>query len=193
MLIFDVETMGVESTTVILSAAIVYIDITKPNTWESLYSDALFVKFSVKDQIENYGRTVDKDTIAWWNKQCDLVKQQSFFPKKTDLPAKHGIEILRNYINQHCDPENTLIFTRGSLDQMSIDSLCKAVGVDLLVPFSNYRDMRTYVDLVATNPKRGYCDIDASKYPGTWDRNVVIKHNPLDDIILDALQLLYPE
>ncbi len=193
MLIFDVETMGVESTTVILSAAIVYIDITKPNTWESLYSDALFVKFSVKDQIENYGRTVDKDTIAWWNKQCDLVKQQSFFPKKDDLPAEQGIEILRNYINQHCDPENTLIWTRGSLDQISIDSLCKAVGVDLLVRYSNYRDMRTYVDLVATNPKRGYCDIDASKYPGTWDRNVVIKHNPLDDIVLDALQLLYPE
>ena len=193
MLIFDVETMSVESTTAILSAAIVYIDTTKSNTWESLYSDALFVKFSVKDQVENYARTVDKDTIAWWNKQCDLVKQQSFFPKKTDLPAKHGIEILRNYINQHCDPENTLIFTRGSLDQMSIDSLCKAVGVDLLVPFSNYRDMRTYVDLVATNPKRGYCDIDASKYPGIWDRNVVIKHRPLDDIILDALQLLYPE
>lgn len=193
MLIFDVETMGVESTTVILSAAIVYIDTTKPNTWESLYSDALFVKFSVKDQVENYARTVDKDTIAWWNKQCDLVKQQSFFPKKDDFPAKHGIEILRNYINQHCDPENTLIWTRGSLDQMSIDSLCKAVGVDLLVRYSNYRDMRTYVDLVATNPKRGYCDIDASKYPGTWDRNVVTKHNPLDDIVLDALQLLYPE
>ena len=193
MLIFDVETMGVESTTVILSAAIVYIDATKANTWESLYSDALFVKFSVKDQIENYGRTVDKDTIAWWNKQCDLVKQQSFFPKKDDLPAKHGIEILRNYINQHCDPENTLIWTRGGLDQISIDSLCKAVGVDLLVRYSNYRDMRTYVDLVATNPKRGYCDIDASKYPGIWDRNVVIKHNPLDDIVLDALQLLYPE
>jgi hypothetical protein len=185
--------MGVESTTVILSAAIVYIDATKANTWESLYSDALFVKFSVKDQIENYGRTVDKDTIAWWNKQCDLVKQQSFFPKKDDLPAEQGIEILRNYINQHCNPENTLIFTRGSLDQMSIDSLCKAVGVDLLVRYSNYRDMRTYVDLVATNPKRGYCDIDASKYPGIWDRNVVIKHNPVDDIVLDALQLLYPE
>lgn len=185
--------MGLESTTVILSAAIVYIDITKPNTWESLYSDALFVKFSVKDQIENYGRTVDKDTIAWWNKQCDVVKQQSFFPKKDDLPAKRGIEILRNYINQHCDPENTLIWTRGGLDQISIDSLCKAVGVDLLVRYNNYRDTRTYVDLVATNPKRGYCDIDASKYPGTWDRNVVIKHNAVDDIVLDALQLLYPE
>lgn len=193
MLVFDVETMGVESTTVILSAAILYLDTNKENTWESLYADSLFIKFSVKDQVENYNRTFDKNTIEWWNKQCHNVKKQSFFPSKNDLPAYEGIEIIRDYIREHCNPDNTLIWTRGSLDQMSIDSLCKAVGTDLLVRYSNYRDMRTYVDLVATNPKRGYCDIDASKYPGTWDRNVVMKHNPIDDIVLDALQLLYPE
>ena len=48
MFVFDVETIGTESNSVILSAAIVYIDISIPNhTWESLYENSLFVKFNV--------------------------------------------------------------------------------------------------------------------------------------------------
>jgi hypothetical protein len=35
-------------------------------------------------------------------------------------------------------------------------------------------------------------DLNPETYPGVWDRNVVIKHNPIDDIVLDALMLLYP-
>lgn len=193
MLVFDVETLGTESTAVILSAAMLYIDMSKPkHTWESLYENTLFVKFNVKDQVENYKRGVEKTAIDWWNKQCSLAKEQSFFPKKGDLKAKDGIAILRNYITQNCDPEKTLIWTRGSLDQMSIDSLCKACDEELLIRYSNYRDMRTYVDLTATNPVRGYCNIDKTKYP-EFDRNLVVKHNPIDDVVLDALMLLYPE
>lgn len=193
MFVFDVETIGTESNSVILSAAIVYIDMSIPNhTWESLYEKSLFVKFNVKDQVENYKRVVDKSAIDWWNKQCSMAKEQSFYPKKGDLKAKDGIEILHNYIKQHCDPNTTLIWTRGSLDQMVIDSLCVAAEVEKIMPYANYRDMRTYVDLTATNSIRGYCNIDKTKYPN-FDRNVVVKHNPVDDICLDALMLLYPE
>ena len=111
---------------------------------------------------------------------------------KNDLPAKEAIACIRNYIKSKCDPKTTLIWTRGSLDQMVIDSLCKVTGDEPIMQYANYRDMRTYVDLVATEPVRGYCSINAESYPGVWDRNVVIKHNPIDDVVLDALMLLYP-
>ena len=193
MLVFDIETLGPESNSVVLSAAILYIDMSVPkHTWESLYEKTLFVKFNVKDQVENYKRILEKSTVDWWNKQCSLAKEQSFYPKKGDLPAKQGIAILRKYITDHCDPKTTLIWTRGSLDQMGIDSLCKACDEPLLVNYANYRDLRTYVDLTATNPVRGYCNIDPKRYP-EFDRNVVVKHNPIDDVVLDALMLLYPE
>jgi len=192
MLIFDVETLGAESNSVILSAAIVYLNPAEKHTWESLYENSLFVKFKVKEQVKEYKRIIEKDTIDWWNKQCDLAKKQSFYPGENDLSAKEGIACLRNYIVSNCDPKTTLIWARGSLDQMVIDSLCKATGDEPIMQYSNYRDMRTYVDLAATKSTRGYCDINPETYPGVWDKNVVVKHRPQDDIVLDALMLLYP-
>jgi hypothetical protein len=192
MFIFDVESLGVESNSVILSAAIVYINPAEKNTWESLYENTLFVKFNVKEQVKKYNRIVSKDTIDWWNKQCDLAKKQSFYPSDKDLSAKEGIACIHNYINSHCDPKTTLIWIRGSLDQLVMDSLCTATGDESIMPYANYRDMRTYVDLVATESTRGYCAINPETYPGIWDRNVVVKHNPIHDIVLDALMLLYP-
>lgn len=195
MFFLDIETLGVESTSVILSVALLYVDLEQPkHTWESLYGNTLFLKLSVKDQAINYGRTVDKGTVDWWNKQCDLAKSTSFIPKKGDLPAKEASEMLRKYIIEQAKGKGkeSLVWIRGSLDQVCLDSLCKALGEELLFPYANYRDVRTYVDISATNPVRGYCKINKELYP-EFDPNVVIKHNPIDDICLDALMVLYPE
>lgn len=190
--VFDVETLGTESHSVILSAAILYVDMEVENhTWESLYENTLFVKFNAKEQVTTYKRIVEKRVVDWWQKQCKLARDMSFVPKENDLPAKEGLSILKQYIKQHANPETTLMWVRGSLDQMAIDSLSKHCEDELIMPYANYRDVRTYVDIIATNSKRGYCDIDKTKYPD-FDRNKVIKHNPIDDIVLDALMILYP-
>lgn len=191
--VFDIETLSTESTAVVLSAAIVYVDLTKEShTWESLYSDSLFVKFSVEEQAKTFKRLIEKSALDWWEKQCDITKKLSLYPKKSDLDAKSGIQILRKYITEHADPAKTLCWIRGSIDQLCIDSLAKNCGEEAIFPYANYRDVRTYVDIVATNPVRGYCGIDKTKYPG-YDRNKVIKHDPISDICLDALMILYPE
>jgi hypothetical protein len=88
MLVFDVETLGAESNSVILSAAIVYLNPAEKHTWESLYENSLFVKFKVKEQVKEYKRVTEKDTIDWWNKQCDIAKKQSFYPNYKDLSDK---------------------------------------------------------------------------------------------------------
>ena len=186
----DIETMGTESTCVILSAAIGFADITKEKqSIEELRKNTQFVKFSVKDQVENYKRTIDKDTIAWWNKQCDIAKDCSFFPKKTDLTSKDGIAILRKYILEQCIPEKTYCFIRGSLDQLALDSLCRIVGEPPLFPFFVYRDCRTYIECCAENPRRGYCDIDDTKFTD-YKRDAIIKHLPQEDIVLDLAMIL---
>lgn len=190
--VFDAETLGTDSSSVILSAAIVYVDMEIENhTWESLYETTLFVKFDAKEQVTNYKRIIDKDVIGWWQKQCKIARDMSFVPKKTDVTAKTGLSILKKYINDHANPNTTLIWTRGSLDQMVIDSLSKHCGEEVLIHYANYRDVRTYVDIIATNSRRGYCDIDNTKYPD-FDRHIVIKHCPQDDVVLDALMILYP-
>lgn len=191
-LVTDIESMGIESTSVILSAAILYVDLSKQHNWTSLYENALFVKFSVREQVEKYKRTTDKGTIEWWNKQCDLVKQKSFFPSKNDMLAVDGISCMREYIARHCDRNTTYNFVRGSLDQICLDSLCTAMGEEALIPYANYMDVRTYVNVLATKAVRGYCDVPVELFPNS-DRNVVLKHNPLDDIVLDALMILNVE
>jgi hypothetical protein len=70
---------------------------------------------------------------------------------------------------------------------MCIDSLCKAVGVDLIAPYFAWRDVRTAVDLITETGKGGYCDIT---HP-TFKRHNVIKHHPTHDCALDIMMLLY--
>jgi hypothetical protein len=195
MFVLDIETLGVESTSVILSVALLHIDLSKPkHTWKDLYENTLFLKLNVRDQVENYNRTVDKDTIVWWNKQCDLAKNMSFIPKKGDLLAADIPAIMRKYAQEQAGDKNqeTMVWIRGSIDQVCLDSLFVALGEPKLFPYANYRDVRTYVDFAASNPVRGYCGIDKEIYP-EFDRNLVIKHDPISDVCLDALQLLYPE
>lgn len=192
MFCLDIETIGCESNAVVLSIALVYFDEKEKNTWESLNENAIFVKLSAKEQIENYNRTIDKSTIEWWKKQSDLARDFSFTPKKSDLTAKQGIDILKQYIKEQSKtPEKELIWVRGSLDQMAVDSLCNIMGEERLFPYWNYRDVRTFICFNTDTGAKGYAQIDEDLYPGTWNREVVIKHNPVHDIVLDCLQIIY--
>ena len=56
MFIFDVETLGVESTAVVLSAALIHFDPEKRPTYQDMLDNACFVKFSVKEQADEIGR-----------------------------------------------------------------------------------------------------------------------------------------
>lgn len=185
MYMFDVETIGVESTSVILSAAIIGFDPNdKEKTYDQYLADALFVKFDVNEQVKNYNRTIDKSTIEWWSKIHPAIRGVSFTPSKNDISAADGISKLRSYIQ---NPDKATFWARGSLDQMVIDSLCKAVGVDLLAPYNNWRDVRTALDCLCETTKNGYCDL---KIPFDKGANV-IKHHPVHDCAYDIMQLVH--
>ena len=186
MFVFDVETLGVESTTVILSAALVYFDPEKNPSYQDLLDGALFVKFNAKDQAKRLGRTVDVGTLEWWQNQHDYVKSVSLEPSVNDVLAEDGITMLHNYMNKIPNARSLTMWTRGSLDQMAIDSLCKKVDMQLLTGYNVYRDVRTAVDCF-TGSKNGYCNVD---YPG-FERAAVIKHHPVHDCALDAMMLMY--
>lgn len=194
MFILDIETLSTESTTVVLSLALLHVDEKKEgHTWESLMNDAFFVKLSVDDQVKNYKRTLKKSTLEWWAKQSKESREISFTPKKSDLTVKDAIAALRGYVKLYSkNPKNELVWTRGSLDQMATDSLFYSTGEEnALFPFWCYRDVRTFIDFNTETGGRGYAEIDPEKYPGVWDKNVVVKHSPKDDICLDILQILY--
>lgn len=188
--VFDIESLGVSSESVILSAAITFGEIKEKYSVQELIDNTFFVKFSVEDQIKTYKRTVDHETGEWWKKQCDSVKNMSLIPnKQKDLSAKEGIEKFKSYVNSKCTPSETLIFARGSLDQCCFDSLTKQTNEPAIFPYSNWRDVRTTVCLLAEEEKRGYCEVSLEKFPD-YNRDMIIKHQPQWDCILDFMMLM---
>jgi hypothetical protein len=185
MFVFDVETLGVESNAVILSAALVHFDPEKRPTYQDLLDNACFVKFKAKEQAHN-GRTITKSTLEWWKTQHDYVKKVSLDPSADDVSAREGIETLYAYMAKFPNADKQTMWARGSLDQLAIDSLCDAIDMQPITGYNMWRDVRTAVDILygTTN---GYVDVD---HP-LFRRHEVIKHHPVHDCALDAMQLMY--
>lgn len=182
---FDIETLDTESTTVILSAAIIHFG-EGDFSYEDLILNSMFVKFDAKEQMR-LGRTVSKDTLEWWAKQNEFAKKTNFTPMASDVKALDGIGMLMDYIEQYGGSDQTF-WARGSLDQMAIGSLTKSLEVDYIAEYYKWRDVRTAIDCMCSSTKgNGYCDVSHS----TFNRHNVVKHHPVHDCALDIMMLRY--
>ena len=186
MFIFDVETLGKRSNSVILSMAAIYFDPdTKPSPQE-LRDSAFFAKFSVVEQVKEYGREMNQPTMDWWKKQCDNVRTASFVPHKYDCSFVDGYESMRNWARGKND-NKCWVWARGNLDQLVMDDIEEQLELEPIWPYARWRDVRTAVDFLY-NTTNGYIDVD---YPGFNSKNHITKHNPIDDCVLDAMMLMY--
>lgn len=182
---FDVETLGTESNCVVLSAAIIHFDTNEKVGYDDLLAKALFVKFDAQYQIKELKRTIENETLEWWSKQHDYVKKVSMTPSADDLTPQEGITKLREYVNKYAGDKT--MWARGSLDQMSIDSLSRMVGEEPIVRYNMWRDVRTAVDLLCETATDGYCTVEHPNF----QRHNVIKHHPTHDCALDIMMLMY--
>jgi hypothetical protein len=190
MFIFDVETLGKESNSVILSMAAIYFEPDKEPSHTQLRDSAFFVKFDVQDQIKRLNRKVGKTTIEWWFKQCENVRNKSFKPRADDIQFEIGYEAMRQWANTKNDSK-CWVWARGNLDQLVLDSMEEQLELKPIWPFSRWRDIRTAVDFLygTTN---GYVEVDTPAWVEAFDSKLhITKHNPIDDCIFDAMQLMY--
>ena len=180
----DVETLGIESTCVVLSAAMVWFDPAETKvTYEELVDRALYIKFDSKEQLE-MGRSKTKSTIEWWQKQGKEIQKLCLFPSPKDLKADEGIRRMKNYIAEH-GSKQSLFWQRGVLDQMSLESLCRSIEAEPITQYNMWMDLRTAIRLLKeTSNPGGYCPIP------DFDFNKIQKHNPIDDIAADVLMLV---
>ena len=187
MFIFDVETLGKESNSVMLSMAAIYFDPETKPSYEDLYNSAFFVKFDVEDQVRRLDRKIGKSTMQWWAKQCDIVKAKSLKPNKAaDVKFEDGYEAMRKWAESKKD-DQCYVWARGNLDQLVMDDIEEQLGLEPIWPYARWRDVRTAIDFLY-NTTSGYTDVD---YPGFNSKNDITKHNPIDDCVLDAMQLMY--
>jgi len=187
MFVYDVETLGKESSAVILSMACVYFDPTKKPSPDEMRETAFFAKFNAKDQMERLGRTMTRSSLDWWAKQCDNVKAMSFKPSDNDVLIEDGIEAMRVWSKTFPLHDKCWVFARGNLDQLVLDSIEEKLGIEPVFFFNRWRDVRTAIDLLKGTTS-GYCKVD---YPGFDPYLHITKHNPIDDCIYDAMMLQY--
>jgi hypothetical protein len=191
--VFDVETLCIVSISVCLSLAMVYCDpeVLPENNDEAysyLLNESIFVKFNAKEQVnsEYKPRSINSGTLDWWEKQGDVQKKASFIPnKELDMLAIPGLQKLKKFWLSFPNHKELPIWTRGSLDQLILESLQRTFGVDPFIPYNCYRDVRTAIDLIySETSKGGYVDIP------DFDKYQVVKHHPTHDCAFDALQLV---
>lgn len=185
----DIETLDTESTSTILSIALVYFEIKIPLLISDLRKQSIFIKFDVKEQRKVYGRTVNTDTLSWWAKQTTESQQKSLIPSTSDVCVEDGLFALKEFYAIHGGTQQSFVYTRGSFDTVIVDSLCKRASVKPLTHFSNYRDVRTFIHCMYKNSTAGYIDIDTKLCPD-YDASTLVAHDPIDDCIRDICQMM---
>jgi hypothetical protein len=190
MFIFDVETLGKQSHSVILSMACIYFDPDKTPSHTELFESAFFAKFDVQDQVKRLNRKVGKSTMDWWAKQCENVRNKSFKPSSIDEKFEDGYERMREWAKSKND-NKCWVWARGNLDQLVMDDIEESIGLDPIFKYARWRDVRTAIDFLygTTN---GYVQVEVPPWVEAFDSQLhITKHNPIDDCVLDAMQLMY--
>jgi len=103
-----------------------------------------------------------------------------------DERFEEGYERMRRWANSKNEPDS-YVWARGNLDQLVLDSMEEQLTIEPIFPFKRWRDVRTAVDFL-TGTTNGYCKVD---YPGFDPYLHITKHNPIDDCVLDVMQLIY--
>jgi len=188
--IFDVETLGKRSHSVILSMACIHFKPEDKPNHKALFEGAFFAKFDVKDQMKRLHRVAGKSTMEWWAKQCLNAKTKSFTPCPADEIFEDGYERMRAWANEKNDP-TAWVFARGNLDQLVLDDIEEQIGLEPVFKYARWRDVRTAVDFLY-DTHDGYVKVETPPWMDKFDPALhITKHNPIDDCVFDAMMMLY--
>jgi len=154
-----------------------------PYEYKELLDTAQFIKFSVKEQVEVYGREIQKSTIDWWKSQSsearDLIN-----PSDADQSLTEIVPFLKNLI---VDPSQIgKVYTRGNtFDPIFLDSILAAVRSPELYNWWSVRDTRSMIEGLSFG-----ADIKNSfMVPGLEES--FIHHDPIHDIAMDVMRMQF--
>lgn len=187
MFVFDVETLDLESSAVVLSFSCVHVDETVAyKTLSELYKDVFTAKLNVAVQYQDK-RTASLEVGEWWAKQSKEAKEASLLPNGTEIHPIRAISKYTDWVTEVIKYPDENVWTRGAFDQMIFESLCRTYKAIPPFRYNRYRDIRTLLDYKYRSDT-GYVEIDTDKL--TVDVKTT-KHNPEDDVVMDAARILY--
>ena len=162
-IMLDIETLGANNNTVILSISAV-----KFNLSTGEIGDKFEMGLNILQQLFQK-RDIENETIEWWSKQTDEAKKRI-----TDLKQFNVYEVLTKFnifaFKNVTHVKEIKIWGNGcTFDNIILESLYKSFSLDYPFPYWGNRDVRTLVDIADL-------DLKEFKFKG-------VKHNGLDDCL----------
>ena len=168
----DIETLDTRPSAVVLSVGVVLFN----RRDQLIPMKKLHLQFGTKefrDEQILMGRTVDKETVAWWKKQEPEAKK--VFKEANVETMTEALEKLTEFLTQ--GDTNFLVWGNGaSFDNTIMVSLYESFGMTPPWKFWNDRCFRTF------KGEHGHIARPPTLFAGT-------KHNALDDARQQALYL----
>ena len=171
-IVFDLETLDVTTTAVVLSLGITTFKITDNDNFMDLVDRGTNLIFDIEKQKAK-GATTSKDTIQWWAEQS--IDAQHGLMNGTDDPA-NLYQLLREGLG--IQMTRTFWYCRGPhFDAAILQNMCNNFGLQTPWKFAWMRDTRTWFDF--------YPDfVFHNKRPEGF-----IYHNSLHDAALEAYNM----
>lgn len=155
-----------------------YLD--EPYTFEELLSECKYIKFDVEDQVTNFKRTMSKDTLQWWNEQCEDAKKH-IKPSSSDV----SIVTFYDWITKNVDcGKIKKSYTRGNtFDPMFLQYLMAQTGNPDPFHWGTVRDTRSMIEGMSFG-----MNLDNGFMPGDL-KDKFVKHDPCHDIAMDVMRM----
>jgi len=140
----DLETLGVEPNSVILTLGAIKFD---------PYSDAephgeLYLKLDTEEQ-ESLGREIDDNTLAWWSKQSESIRNEAL-----SEGDRVSVKQFLKEINRFCVGLDNLWCQGPLFDYAMLQNLYRQAGEPCPWNFWQIRDSRTLFAMMPTDPRK---------------------------------------
>ena len=170
-LMLDLETMGTESTSAIVSIGAVMFD---PES--NKLGEAIHIPISLKSAM-TCGLKINPDTILWWLKQSENARGSTFTDGAHEL--HDGLGIFSEWMGKQHDKAKIKIWGNGSdFDNVILANAYQSQGYQLPWKFYNNRCFRTLKNMVLLD-EQAQKTIVVPTREGTH-------HNAMDDAIYQA-------
>jgi len=145
-------------------------------------------KLSVKDQVDNYGWIVYKETVKFWDSLPEAAKK-NIKPLKTDITVDQFVNDFTNYLID-CSKINYWWTRSNAFDPILLWRLFEVKNkyhhVNEYLPHWKVRDIRTFIDAKLDFPKKnGFIPIDDEDH---WN-SVFVEHDSSWDVLADVLRM----
>jgi hypothetical protein len=184
-LIYDLETLSQnpdEAAVVSMAAVVFDMKYLEDNRYEyeDIISMCQYLKFDVKDQVDNLGRKIQLETLDWWKQQGkEAIKQIK--PSTADVNIREMHTLLnRMFITN----DVRYVFTRNNtFDPVIFHNICRKLNLNIPYPWWSIRDTKSLIMGLTYG-----LNIKDDFIPETAEGKYV-KHDPRHDITLDVMRL----